>query len=82
MCSVVGLEWWHKWFAHSLCNVECRVHAQYPAFALTPSFCSSFLEVVGFPGGSVGKESAFKAGDLGLIPGLVRSPGDGTGNPL
>ena len=35
-----------------------------------------------FPGGSGGKESACSAGDLGLIPGLGRSPGDGNGNPL
>ena len=34
------------------------------------------------PGGSDGKESACKAGDLGLIPGLGRSPGGGHGNPL
>ena len=30
-----------------------------------------------FPGGSDGKESACDAGDLGLIPGLGRSPGEG-----
>ena len=36
----------------------------------------------GFPGGSVGKESACNAGDLGFIPGLGRSPGEGNGNPL
>ena len=35
-----------------------------------------------FPGGSDGKQSAFNAGDLGLIPGLGRSPGGGHGNPL
>ena len=35
-----------------------------------------------FSGGSDGKESACNAGDLGLIPGLGRSPGEGTGNPL
>ena len=34
----------------------------------------------GFPGGSDGKESACNAGDLGLIPGLERSPGEGNGN--
>ena len=33
----------------------------------------------GFPGGSAGKESVFNAGDLGSIPGLGRSPGEGTG---
>ena len=36
----------------------------------------------GFPGGSAGKESACSAGDLGLIPGLGRSPGEGKGYPL
>ena len=35
----------------------------------------------GFPGGSDGKESASNVGDLGLIPGLGRSPGAGHGNP-
>ena len=35
-----------------------------------------------FPGGSVGKESAYNAKDLGLIPGLGRFPGGGHGNPL
>ena len=36
----------------------------------------------GFPDSSFGKESAFNAGDLGLIPGLGRSPEGGNGNPL
>ena len=37
---------------------------------------------VGFPCGSAGKESACKAGDLGSIPGLGRSPGEGKDYPL
>ena len=36
----------------------------------------------GFPGGSAGKESAFKVGDLGSIPGLGRYAGGGKGYPL
>ena len=36
----------------------------------------------GFPGGSAGKESACNVGDLGLIPGLGRSPGERKGYPL
>ena len=36
----------------------------------------------GFPGGSDGKESACNAGDLDLIPGSRRSPGEGNSNPL
>ena len=35
-----------------------------------------------FPGGSEDKESACKVGDLGSIPGLGRSPGEESGNPL
>ena len=34
---------------------------------------------LGFPCGSAGKESASNAGDLGLIPGLGRSPEEGKG---
>ena len=34
---------------------------------------------MGFPCGSAGKESACNAGDLGSIPGLGRSPGEGKG---
>ena len=37
---------------------------------------------MGFPCGSAGKESACNAGDLGSIPGLGRSPGEGIGYPL
>ena len=35
-----------------------------------------------FSGNSAGKESACIAGDLGLIPGLGRSPAGGHGKPL
>ena len=37
---------------------------------------------MGFPCGSAGKESACNAGDLGSIPGMGRSPGEGKGYPL
>ena len=37
---------------------------------------------MGFPGSSAGKESTCSAGNLGLIPGVGRSPGGGHGNPL
>ena len=36
----------------------------------------------GFPIGSDGKASVCNAGDLGLIPGLGRSPREGNGSPL
>ena len=35
-----------------------------------------------FSGGSDGKASVYNAGDLGSIPGLGRSTGEGNGNPL
>ena len=41
-----------------------------------------FISKLGFPGDSDGKESACNVGDLGLIPGLGRSPGEGKGYPL
>ena len=37
---------------------------------------------MGFPGGSAGKESTCNVGDLGSIPALGRSLGEGRGNPL
>ena len=37
---------------------------------------------LGFRCGSAGKESAYNAGNLGSIPGLGRSPGEGKGYPL
>ena len=42
--------------------------------------CVSFSH--GFPGGSVVKNPPAKARDVGLLPGLGRSPGEGNGNPL
>ena len=52
------------------------------------SSCSSlivqgeYLEWSLYAGGSAGKEPARNVGDLGLIPGLGRSPGEGKGYPL
>ena len=40
------------------------------------------LVLLGFPCGSPGKESTCNVGDLGSIPGLGRSPGEGKGFPL
>ena len=38
--------------------------------------------MVGFSGGSDSKEPACNAGELGSVPGLGRSPGEGSGYPL
>ena len=42
----------------------------------------TFVMYQEFPGGSDSKESSCNMGDLGLIPGLGRSPAEGHGNPL
>ena len=42
----------------------------------------SFVTPRGFPDSSAGKEPACNAVDLGSIPGLGRSSGEGTGYPL
>ena len=45
-------------------------------------FVLRHLPIWGSPDSSDGKECACNAGDLGWIPGLGRSPGEGNGNPL
>ena len=40
-----------------------------------------WYSILGLPYGSDSKESAYNAGELNLIPGLGRSPGEGNGNP-
>ena len=47
-----------------------------------PNDCKWFFACLGFPGVSEGKESAYNAGDAGLIHGSGKSPGEGNGNPL
>ena len=48
----------------------------------TPPSSVPLLRIwLGFPGGSEGKASARNAGDLGLIPGSGRSPGEGKWQP-
>ena len=57
----------------------------WPTCKMGHPFCPRCFQVWkggDFPGGSAGKESACNAGDLGLIPGLGRSPGEGKGYPL
>ena len=41
-----------------------------------------YIYYLGLPDGSDGKESACSAGDMGLITGSGRSPGEENGNPL
>ena len=46
------------------------------------SILKLYLFVLGSPPGSDGKESSCNVGNLGLIPGLGRSPGEGNGTLL
>ena len=50
---------------------------------MLPLICSGgYGYLLVLSGDSDGKESSWSMGDLGLIPGLGRSPGEGNGNPL
>ena len=57
-------------------------HTAVYGVAKSQTWPSDWTELRGFPGGSDGKESACNDGDLGSIPGLGRSPGEGEGYPL
>ena len=56
--------------------------ASIPSLTHVSEICTKVTGKLGFPGGSVHKESASNAGYLGSIPGLGGSPGEGDGNPL
>ena len=58
------------WFGSWVGNIHWR-RDRLP----TPAF-------LGFPCGLAGKESSCNVGDLGSIPGLGRSPGEGIGYPF
>ena len=58
-------------------SMDCIVHEVAKSWTRLSDF-----HFIDFPGGSDCKESACNAGDLGLIPGLGRSPGEKNGYPL
>ena len=66
------------WFLLRPLSLACR----WLFFALCLHEVFPLCSCLGFPGGSAGTESACNAGDLGSIPGLGRSPGEGDGCPL
>ena len=78
---------------YSRASLVAQLVKNLPAVQETPfSFCVGKIPwrrdrlptpvFLGFPCDSAGKESACNAGDLGLIPGLERSSGEGKGYPL
>ena len=60
-------------YSSDLSNVKIREYV---------CVCVCIHTYMGFPGGSVVKNLPAKARDVGLIPGLGRSRGEGNGNPL
>ena len=61
--------------------IHCALHP-WVRIPFSSASASLALLTFGFPGSSVDEESTCKVGDLGLIPGLGRSPGGRHGNPL
>ena len=67
---------------HTLLFSYLTIAAIHRHYSLGNSFSLPLLPTpvfLGFPCGSAGKESAYNVGDLGSIPGLGRSPGEGNG---
>ena len=63
-------------------SMDCIVHGVAKSQTGLSDFHFTSYIYLGFPGGSDGKVSTSKSGDLVLIPGLERSPGEGKGYPL
>ena len=64
-----------------LVNVSC-IHYRRFSVLLESLFILQPTILLGFPGGSEVKVSAYNVGDLSSIAGLERSPGEGNGNQL
>ena len=62
--------------------VSCIAVRCFTIWATREAHFGCYNKIWGFPGGSDVKVSAYNAGNLGSIPGLRRSPGEGNGNPL
>ena len=60
----------------------CSHHRVYLLHSSAIVFLFVFTRLSGLPGSLDGKQSTCNAGDLGLIPGSGRSPGEGNDNPL
>ena len=70
-----------SYFIHIKDGIFCLSHHLIKCLNY-PSFKSKYEIIMGFPGGSVVKNSPTHAGDVGSIPGSGRVPGEGNGNPL
>ena len=77
------------YFCWSITDLQCCVSFSIYIYVYTYIYTYIYTHIfmytcvhMGFPCGSAGKESTCNAGDLGWIPGLGRSPGEGKGYPL
>ena len=78
--SFISLSPVNSW-PSSRCSID--IILQEMPFLIIPNMSVLLLHfLMVFPGGSDGKECAYKVGDLSWIPGSERSPGEGKGNPL
>ena len=68
--------------ARRVLAVNLSIHLVLTRILAKESVLMEEVYLLGFPGGLDGKESAFNAGDLGLITGSGSSPGEGNGNSL
>ena len=59
------------------------MRSEHDSFSNSPNSGSLIKDkILAFPGGSEVEASASNVGNMGSIPGLGRSPGEGNGNPL
>ena len=65
-----------------ICPLTIPLYTAHLIFWFNLSKLQTSVYFLGFPRGSDGKESACNEGDLGSIPGLGRSSGEGNGYPL
>ena len=63
-------------------NSQFQLNSTDTSVPLQSSYSVGIHVIWGFPGGSEVKAFAYHVGNLGLIPELGRSPGEGNGNPL
>ena len=74
---------WNPWTrVPTLCLLHWQADSLPLSYQGSLRIINFYICFRGFPGGSEGKASACNAEDLGSIPGLEGSPGEGNGNPL
>ena len=78
---IISLRYFDGFCLHQL-ELATGIRVSPPTQSPLPSPSFQVIKAQDFPGGSNSTASAYNTGDLGSIPGLGRSPGEGNGNPL